>query len=212
MDDALTRGSDRVRAVRTEAIRIAARRCLSVEVSPADAARLAEGGSVPLAMERLAERLAVRRRADGVELGPDAQRRMAIAEAAAALSHGLGNDPSGQRALRRRLVDREVAIQRSVERGAAAERAVEELHAMLERTEPRLRGFVRAAARLFSDQRARLVAGIRDRDRLDGAISRLAAVHARHLELARTYGDAPLADDGDGSRSGHPARAWTGGC
>jgi hypothetical protein len=178
----------RVLALRADAIRLAGRRCLGLDLTFAEAARLAEGGSVALACQRLEERLPVRRKISGVVLDDAAQRQLAVAEVAAGLSRGLGGDVAGQRGLIRRLVDREVELHRSAEAEVATRRQIEAEMARLEQEEPRLRAFMRAAGRLYSRQRAALNEAIPDPSARSGALQRLDAVYAEHLDLAVTYG------------------------
>jgi len=173
---------ERVVALRADAITVAASRFLGLDLDRIHAERLAEGGSIDLAINRLAERLAVKRSAPGLPSDAKVQQRLAIAEVASQLADAISN--SAQELLARNLISSEVEANRLATRTAANSQQLADLVAELERSEPARRAFLRAVNRQFSIQASRLRNSLAH-DELEDALASLSNLYVGALDLRK---------------------------
>jgi hypothetical protein len=182
------RMTERVNSLRGDAIAVIARRTMRLTIDPMLSAQLAQAGSIDVALRALEERLPVRRSAAGLPQSADVQQRLAIIEVAGRLSAQL--DTTTKRQFGRSLIDAEVRSHDAATRSAAQIASVQDMIDALEAAEPGMRGFLRAASRIYSERVSVLRAKVSG-TAYENAIVALDKLFADTIQLSSGRGAAP---------------------
>lgn len=172
----------RVERLLAEGIAIAARRLYRIEVTSREAQLLARGGSIWLALEKLGNRLDVKRSVPGDQAGDAAfQERLAVVEVAAEMSGVF--DAERKRELITGLLEAETNFRIEREGGPTVQ-AIGETAGFLREQGNDLSRFTRLAHRMLSEQRSMLELHIVDDELRGEASAQLEAIYRRYLDTA----------------------------